>query len=523
MDPVTRLQEAAVVYDREQTEAAAADLIAHVRANGPWPDERSLRNALTALRDNRWFALLESTADTMIQAGEARPAVCRLYAQALIDRGGIAAAIEFLEDLEQECRADRAELDEVRGLIGRAWKQAYVHGHGLPQARAKKLIRNALDPYYATWRQRKNLWHGINVVALLARAAEDGISAGGTFPDRRALAQEILDIVRNLDAAAEPWDHAVAAEACVALRRWNDAALWLRQYVRNRDTTAFAIAGTLRQFTEVWRLSPDDENEAALLHLLRAEMLKRPGGEDVDLGGAASSILPGSNDLLQAVLGDEGYVSVEWYRLGLERSRAVARIGLEKSQGLGTGFLIPANGLDPALRGQVLVTNYHVIPGMIPHERAVVTFESLDGGRKTYGVKQVLWSSPVDQLDCTVVRLSAQVKGIEPYPVCAAVPAVQKSRVYVIGHPLGQTLSFSISDNLLIDYLDPRIQYRAPTNPGSSGSPVFDATWALLGLHHAGHQTKMPKLRGGGVHAANEGLSFAAIAKQFKAERVRKR
>ena len=83
----------------------------------------------------------------------------------------------------------------------------------------------------------------------------------------------------------------------------------------------------------------------------------------------------------------------------------------------------------------------------------------------------------------------------------------------MIGHPLGGTLSFSISDNLLIDYADPKIQYRAPTNPGSSGSPVFDANWDLLALHHAGHETLMPKLDGTGVHAANEGLSFRAIAK----------
>ena len=517
MDPVTKLQQAAEAYDRERAEAAAANVVAQVRAGGPWPDEKALRQALTALRDNRWFGLLESTGDALIHAGDTRPSVRRLYAQALIDRGGIAAAIAFLERLEKDCRGDADEHDETRGLIGRAWKQAYVRSEGLSKARAKELLEHGIGAYYATWRRRKNVWHGVNVVALLARAAEDGIRIGGRVPDRKKLAGEILDIVKDLDAAAEPWHYATAAEACVALRKWREAALWLKQYVRS--TTAFAIAGTLRQFTEVWRLSPEDERGGALLHLLRAEMLKKPGGEDVDLGGAGASILQGADELLQAVLGEDGYVSVEWYRLGLERSRAVARIGLEKSQGLGTGFLLPANCLDRSLRGQVLVTNYHVIPGLLPHDRAVVTFQALDSGRKTYGIKKVLWSSPVDELDCTIVRLTGEVKGLEPYPLCAEVPALEKSRVYVIGHPLGQTLSFSISDNVLIDYVDPKIQYRAPTNPGSSGSPVFDATWALLALHHAGHTTKMPKLRGTGVHAANEGLSFAAIAKAFTAQR----
>ncbi|MGZ5473510.1 MAG: trypsin-like peptidase domain-containing protein [Thermoanaerobaculia bacterium] len=522
MDLVTKLEKAAQVYDREGTEEAAGNLVAYVRGHGPWPDEKALRKALTALRDNRWFGALQSTADAMIHAGDTRPAVRRLYAQALIDRGAIAGAIPFLQRLEKECRGDADEYDEARGLIGRAWKQAYVNSDGLTKARGKELLENAIDAYYTTWRQRKKLWHGVNALALLARAADDGIRVSGRFPDRRDLAQKILDAVQALGPAAEAWDFATAAEACVGLRKWKDALLWLNQYVRS--TSAFAIAGTLRQFTEVWRLSTEDERGgAALVHLLRAEMLQKPGGEDVDLGGGASSISQGADDLLQAVLGDDRYVSLEWYRLGLERSRAVARIGLQKSQGLGTGFLVRARDVGLSHSGQVLVTNYHVIPGQLPHDRAVVTFEALDGGRKAYGIKSVLWSSPIEKLDCAIVRLSSEVKGIEPYPLSAAVPAVKKSRVYVIGHPLGQTLSFSISDNVLIDHVDPKIQYRAPTNPGSSGSPVFDSTWALLALHHAGHETKMPKLHGKGVHAANEGLSFAAIAKQCAADRKKKK
>jgi len=523
MDLLSKLQKAAESYDRERTEAAAADLVAHVRSHGPWPDERALRKALTALRDNRWFGLLQSTADAMIHAGDARPSVRRLYAQALIDRGAIGGAIAFLERLAHECRGDVDEYDETRGLIGRAWKQAYVNADGLSKARAKVLIENAIGAYFATYRQRGKLWHGVNALALLERAHADGIRVGGSFPDRRGLAQQIVDRVKALGPATEAWDAATAAEACIALRKWKDALLWLNQYVRN--VSAFAIAGTLRQFTEVWRLSAEDERGgAALLHLLRAEMLQQPGGEDVDLGGAASSVLQGTANVLQAVLGDDRYMSLEWYRLGLDRSRAVARIGLQKSQGLGTGFLVRARDVVPSMKGQVLVTNYHVIPGMLAHDRAVVTFESLDGGKKSYGIKSVLWSSPIDKLDCTIVRLSAEVKGIDAYPLSAEVPAVKtKPRVYVIGHPAGGTLSFSISDNVVIDYVDPKIQYRAPTSPGSSGSPVFDSTWALLALHHAGHESKMPKLSGNGVHAANEGLSFAAIVKQCAAEWKKKR
>jgi S1-C subfamily serine protease len=518
MDAVAKLQQAAEEFDREKTQAAATELVAAVRRGGPWPDRRALQRALTALRDNRWFDLLESTIDAMIHAGDTTPVVRRLYAQALIDSGAIAAAIAFLERLDHDCGGNADEQAEVRGLIGRAWKQAYLDSKGLTRARAKTLLANATEAYYGVYRERTFAWHGINTVALLTRGAADGIRLSG-FPTRRELAQEIFEQVQDSSA---PWDYATAAEACVALRRWDEALRWLDKYVRHPSTSAFAIQGTLRQLTDVWGLSTEGEG-ATLVQMLRAAMLKKPGGRHTP-GESTAPVPKGADSVLQAVLGDDRYVSLEWYRRGLDRSRAVARIGLQQSQGLGTGFLVRGRDVGFPRRQQVLVTNYHVIPGLVPHHRAVVTFQALDSATKTYGITRVLWSSPVEKLDCAIVLLDDDVEDVEPYPICAGVPTpAGKPRVYVIGHPMGGTLSFSISDNLLIDYVDPKIQYRAPTNPGSSGSPVFDANWDLLALHHAGHQEQMPKLDGTGMHAANEGLSFAAIAKRCAADVKKKK
>ena len=38
MDPVTKLERDAAQYDREGTEQAAGELVAHVRREGPWAD-----------------------------------------------------------------------------------------------------------------------------------------------------------------------------------------------------------------------------------------------------------------------------------------------------------------------------------------------------------------------------------------------------------------------------------------------------------------------------------------------------
>jgi V8-like Glu-specific endopeptidase len=85
-------------------------------------------------------------------------------------------------------------------------------------------------------------------------------------------------------------------------------------------------------------------------------------------------------------------------------------------------------------------------------------------------------------------------------------------RAYIIGHPRGwSTPQISLHDNRMLDYDETYVHYRSPTDPGSSGSPVFDNEWRLIGVHHAG-SSSMARLRGkGGVYQANEAIRISAI------------
>jgi V8-like Glu-specific endopeptidase len=58
------------------------------------------------------------------------------------------------------------------------------------------------------------------------------------------------------------------------------------------------------------------------------------------------------------------------------------------------------------------------------------------------------------------------------------------------------------------------VHYTAPTEGGSSGSPVFNAgLWQVIALHHKGGKAGMPKLNGAvGTYGANEGVSIQSIA-----------
>jgi V8-like Glu-specific endopeptidase len=87
----------------------------------------------------------------------------------------------------------------------------------------------------------------------------------------------------------------------------------------------------------------------------------------------------------------------------------------------------------------------------------------------------------------------------------------------VIGHPKGGSLSFSIHDNVLLDHKAPHLHYRAPTEGASSGSPVFNSQWKLVGLHHAGSKD-MRRLNGEGTYAANEGIWIQSIIKAMKTD-----
>jgi hypothetical protein len=169
----------------------------------------------------------------------------------------------------------------------------------------------------------------------------------------------------------------------------------------------------------------------------------------------------------------------------------------------------------------VLVTNAHVISdrpedlaaGAVHPAEAVVTFAALDASGPTseMAIAQVVFISPPDQLDVVVARLSTLVAPPQPIPIAKVIPpAGTGTQVRVVGHPSGRGLSFSSGE--FLGHADPKLHYRAATEGGSSGSPVFNADWKLVGLHHSGGEA-VPKLSGEpGTYEANEGISFSAIA-----------
>jgi len=325
------------------------------------------------------------------------------------------------------------------------------------------------------------------------------------------------------------WAQATAVEALVALGDTDGAERQLERYIDQAAPNAFALNSLLRQLTEIWALDVTTPPGSTLLPQLRSELLDKTGGQvSLDPGEIRAERLErlSRSEHLEKVLGTDRYQTLSWYIRGLERCRAVARIETENEDGVGTGFLVGGADLAPGLPEVVLMTNGHVVPETLDIDEAVVSFHAAargGGEPQRFGVVRQWWYRPSQspELDTTLLELDGLPADVTPLPLAGKVPHLRghaTPRAYVIGHPRGlEQPQFSLQDNHILDYNDTRLHYRSPTEGGSSGSPVFDKAWNLIGIHHAG-SLEMRRLHGPGFYPANEGIRLSAIITALREE-----
>jgi S1-C subfamily serine protease len=494
-----------------------------------------------ALRDEREFGLLTTIAEALTKGGYDDPTIIQLYAQGLIDSGQAEKAIPVLTALADKLPRDGFEFGEATGLIGRAWKQIFFDSQDQSSPPARKALAQAFANYRFGYNAPPggNTWLGLNVLALAAYARREGVALE-TGVDERALA---LQLLAQLDAIPLPkrdnWYHASRAEAYLGLGDLEAVEMHIGIYARSEATNAFALADTLRQFTDLWQLDQQGERGRGIVQALRGALLglKSRGRLELPSDQVRQTLVETkpSDAQLQKILGNDGVKTYDWLLKGLTMARAVGVIRQAEQGRIGTGFLVRGGDFIPALGDErIVVTNAHVISDppcglAVSHRDASITFEAVDMALR-YGFANVLWQR--EDLDCTLLRLDAVPEGIEPLTLARdplpVVPkedgaAARRGRVYVIGYPGGRDLAFSLQDNELLDHECPpdgkppnlavcRVQYRAPTEPGSSGSPVFNASyWRVIALHHAG-DAAMDRLNGVAEKwPANEGIWIQSI------------
>ncbi len=244
--------------------------------------------------------------------------------------------------------------------------------------------------------------------------------------------------------------------------------------------------------------------------LTRNELLARPLSYTTS---PAQPDMEGLQEQFETIYNKYNHIlDVKFLEQGAKAARAVCRIDFDQ-QGEGTGFLVAPN---------LVLTNYHIMnpPG---HQgdlqerarRCEVRFGMIDGVSagtpfKLHKDNWLLEASESEDLDFMLLQLNRSVTANSVIaPLVVEARSVQKGEfVNIIQHPRGQAMQVSLRFNKVTRVLEKRIYYLADTEEGSSGSPVFDDSWQLVALHHAGG---IQDALGNQIVAANIGVPIKLI------------
>jgi V8-like Glu-specific endopeptidase len=196
---------------------------------------------------------------------------------------------------------------------------------------------------------------------------------------------------------------------------------------------------------------------------------------------------------------------------GLDCARSVVRILVtsKNETASGTGFLIKNNWI---------VTNNHVLPDPKAAAGATIQFNyqknmaGLFMPIEEFALKDSdrdFYTNTLD--DWTVVKLDGEANKNFGALNFSAVPVIEKDFVNIIQHPSGGPKQIAMYHNTVTSVDDQYIMYLTDTLPGSSGSPVFNTDWLVVGLHHWGG----PEADGSGIRNVfrNRGINITRITK----------
>ena len=210
----------------------------------------------------------------------------------------------------------------------------------------------------------------------------------------------------------------------------------------------------------------------------------------------------------EKLVGFGGFLPSNFLSKGAILSKSVGRISI--GGGFGTGFLI---------QGGFLLTNWHVIKNEIEAKKATVCFW-YELGNSLYQNEVVLdpdngfaTGGGFENDDWTVVKIMENLEdlaklGVQPIQIKTTV-VTEGEKVNIIQHPKGDLKKVCFRNNIIYSTSSNLIHYSTDTLPGSSGSPIFNDNWDVVGIHHAGGGVSSIKVDGlEKTIWTNEGISI---------------
>jgi len=208
---------------------------------------------------------------------------------------------------------------------------------------------------------------------------------------------------------------------------------------------------------------------------------ERPDGEPLQAAG----------EVLEKIIGSVDFVGVSYLERGVTAAHAVGRVDVGDSGGrtvaYGTGSLVAPH---------VLLTNHHVLPDAATAATSAIEFDFEDGtdGQPKQSHRFAFAPDALfiadEALDFALVAVEPNASAVDGYGFNPLIEAEGKvivgECVTIVQHPSGQRKQIALRENKVVDRVEQMLHYETDTEPGSSGSPVFNDQWEFVALHHAG-------------------------------------
>ena len=237
----------------------------------------------------------------------------------------------------------------------------------------------------------------------------------------------------------------------------------------------------------------------------------------------------------ERIIGQSNLLSINFLDRGKRAAQAVCRIAMPTPGGIayGTGFLVGP---------RLLLTNNHVLASKDEAAQARAEFgleHDLDGVLAepvTFNFDESALFYTSRDLDFTLVAVTPQSTTAVPLDRFGWLPllplsgkVVDGEAVTIIQHPGGEPKQIAIhaSEVMVLDAgvgIDTErfIHYSSDTEPGSSGSPVFNDQWQVFALHHKAVPEPVDAGQPAGAPVrwlANEGVRVSAIFNHLERDR----
>nr|WP_239071285.1 DNA/RNA non-specific endonuclease [Amycolatopsis sp. SID8362] len=194
--------------------------------------------------------------------------------------------------------------------------------------------------------------------------------------------------------------------------------------------------------------------------------------------------------ILERIILTDDLLGVGYLEGGVRAAAAVGRVNIRDERGRLTGY-----GTGSLVSPELLLTNHHVLPDAATAGFSVIEFDYQDG---VDGLPRPVHAFRLDpdrffvadeDLDFALVAVRASDNELSGFGYNRLIgtegKAIVGDFVTIVQHPKGGKKKVALRENRVVDVLEQFLHYETDTEPGSSGSPVFNDQWEVVALHHA--------------------------------------